>query len=139
MNDGGIVRLEDQQRSAFGFRAVHHEVVETNAPGHACQRRMMTAREAEIEGMHEGLFLETLAGTPGHSRVEVPDVPAICDRHVTGVGPAVHEDHAVFAEQAVVAGIVDVPRNKELFFLALIEIARHRLTIIYFGKTDAGM
>ena len=47
-------------------------------------------------------FFETLARAVRHSGVEIPDVPAIGDRHVAGVRPAIDEDDAVLAKQAIV-------------------------------------
>ena len=75
-----------------------------------------------------------------HVGVEVPDLPAVGDRHVAGIGLAVDEDDAIFAEQAVLARIVDEARDEE--FLrpgARREIALHRRAIVDLGKADAGM
>src|SRR5260221_8675257 len=99
----------------------------------------MWAREADIEGMHEGLFFETLGCTVGHSRVEVPDIPAIGDRHVARVRPAVDENDAVLAKQAVIAGVIDEARDEEFLLLTFCEISIDRGAVIDLGEPDARM
>ncbi len=139
VHDRGIVGLEDQQRAVSGLRTVHGEIIEADAFRHAGKRRLMPAAEADVERAHEGLFLQALGRAVRHSGVEIPDVPAVGDRHVAGVRLAVDEDDPVFAEQAVLARIVDKSRDEELLFFAPFEIARHRRAVVDLGETDTGV
>src|ERR1700745_3799914 len=92
----------------------------------------MPTPKTDLEGAHERLFLKTLFRARRHAGVEIPDVPAVGDRHVAGIGLAIDESEAVLAEQAVVARIVDETRDKEQLLAALGEVTRHRL-----GGVDA--
>jgi hypothetical protein len=139
VDDGGIVRLEYQQFSALVFRAVDREIVETDPIGHAGQRRLMAAREADVEGAHERLFLETLGCTVGHPRIEIPDIPTIGDRHMACVGPAIDENNAVLAKQAVLVGVIDEARDEEFLLRPFRKISSDRGAIIDFGEPDARM
>ena len=80
----GVVSLEDQQRAIPGFRAIHGEIFESDALGHRRERGSVPAAEIDVEGAHPGLFLAALLGALRHAGVEVPDVPAVGDRHMAG-------------------------------------------------------
>ena len=84
-------------------------------------------------------LFEALAVAEGHAGVEIPDVPAIGDRHVAGIGPAVDEDDAVFAKQTVGTGIVDEAGDEEFLLRPLREISADRGAIVDPGEPDAGM
>ena len=116
------------------FRAIDREIIETDPVGDAGQRGRMAARETDVEGAHEGFFFETLGGARRHSRVEIPDVPAIGDRHVAGVRPAIDEDDPVLAKQTVLIGVIDKARDEEFLFLPLVEIALERGAIVELRK-----
>src|SRR6185312_7088644 len=89
------------------------KIVETDAFDHGGERMPMASGESLVEGAHEVFLLKALAFAESHAGVEVPDVPAIGDRHMAGIGPPVDDDDAVFAKQAVATGIVDKARDKE--------------------------
>src|SRR5450631_1412818 len=99
----------------------------------------MPARKADVEGAHEGFFFETFLRAVGHPGVEIPDIPAIGDRHVACIRPAVDEDDAILAKQAVVVGVVDKTRHEKFLLRPLREIYRYRGAIVELGETDAGM
>ena len=86
------------------FGAVDREIVEADSFDHGGQRALMAHAKCLIERAHEVFLFEALAFAKSHAGVEVPDVPAIGDRHMAGIGPAVDDDDAVFAKQAVLAG-----------------------------------
>src|SRR6202035_5194609 len=118
---------------------VDREIVETYAFDHGGQRAPMASGESGIEGAHEVCLLQALAFAESHAGVEVPDVPAIGDRHVAGIGPAVNDDDTVFAKQAVIAGVVDETRDEEFRLRPHLEISADRGAIVYPGEPDAGM
>src|ERR1700759_900896 len=99
----------------------------------------MPSPKADVEGHHERLLFETLGRTLHHAGVEIPDVPALGDRHVTGVSTAVDEDDAIFAEQTVGARVIDEARDEEQLVVMLAEIARQRRPVVDPGETVAGM
>src|SRR5476649_712155 len=99
----------------------------------------MPAREADVEGAHESFFFETLGRAVHHPGVEIPDIPAIGDRHVACVRPAVDEDNAILAKQAVIVGVVDKARDEKTLLRPRCKIFRYRGTIVEFGKPEAGM
>src|ERR1700753_3209799 len=139
MDDGGIVGLEHQELTPPGFGAVHDEIVETDPLRDAGQRRCMAARESRIKSAEEGFFLKALGRALRHAGVEIPDVPAIGDRHVTGVGPAIDEYEPVLAKQAIVVSVVDESRDEEVLLLPLSEIALKRDAIVDLRKPPARM
>src|ERR1700740_622102 len=99
----------------------------------------MTAAEADVERAHEGLLLQALGDAGRQPRIEIPDVPAVGDRHVAGKGAPVDEDDAILSEQTVLARIVDETGEEECLLRAAVEILLQRGTVIDLGKTDAGM
>src|ERR1700691_5839211 len=99
----------------------------------------MARGERPIERAHEAFLFSALAFAEGYAGIEVPDVPAIGDRHMAGIGPAVDHDDAVFAKQAVIAGVVDEARDKEFLLRPLRKISADRGVIVDPGESDAGM
>src|SRR5258708_217947 len=74
----------------------------------------MAAAEADVESVHEGFFLEALGGTVGHAGVEIPDIPAIGDRHIAFESPAFDEHETVIAKQAVPIRVTDEDGKDEV-------------------------
>src|ERR1700733_11500318 len=99
----------------------------------------MASDERLIEAAHKVFLLEALAFAESHAGVEVPDIPAIGDRHMAGIGPAVDDDDAVFAKQAVIVGVVDEARDKEFLLRPLRKISADRGAIVNPGESCAGM
>jgi len=58
---------------------------------------------------------------------------------VAGIGPAVNDDEPIFSKQAVVAGVIDETRDKELLLRPFRKIPADRGAIVEFRKTNAGM
>ena len=139
MHDRGVVGLEYQQLPALVFRAVDREIVEADSCGHAGQCSPMPARETDVERAHERLFFETLRCAFRHPCIEIPDVPAIGDRHVTRVRPPFDEGNTVLAKQSIFARVVDKAGYEKILFRPFLEIAIDRVAIVEFGEPDAGM
>ena len=99
----------------------------------------MTLRKTGIERLHESLFLASLARARRHACVEIPDIPAIGDGKMAGIGPSVDQNDAIFSEQAVVATIIDKARREEQVLRMLAEIAFDRADVVKLCKTSAGM
>ena len=68
-------------------------------------------------------FFAALAFAERHAGVEVPDIPAVGDRHMAGIGPAIDENNAIFAEQTVVPGIIDKAGDEEFLLRPVREIS----------------
>src|SRR3984885_10742981 len=99
----------------------------------------MASDERLIEAAHKVFLLEALAFAESHAGVEVPDIPAIGDRHMAGIGPAIDDDDAVFAKQAVVVGVVDEARDEEFLLRPFQKISADCGGIVDPGEPDAGM
>src|ERR1700680_2842392 len=78
-----------------------------------------------------------LAFAECHICVEVPDIPTIGDRHVASIGPAIDHDDAIFAEQAIIAGIVDEARNKKFLLRSFLEISADRGAVVDLCQSGA--
>src|SRR5215210_9193510 len=99
----------------------------------------MAPRKADLEGVHEGLFFETLGRTVRHSGVQVPDIPAGGDRHVASVRTAFDEYEPVLAKQPVLARIVDEARDEKFLLRPRREVFADCCAIVQLGETDACM
>src|SRR5262249_21526666 len=110
-----------------------------DSTGHLSQWAAMGTRESDVECAHEPLFLETLGRASRHPCIEIPDVPAIGDRHVTCVRSPLDENDAVFAKQSVCARVVDKAGYEKLLLRPFCEIAIDRVVIVEFGEPHAGM
>ena len=119
--DRGVVGFEQQQLSALVFGAIDREIVQAYSIGHIGQRGPMPARKSGVERAHERLFFETLRCVFRHPRVEIPDIPAIGDRHMTRVRPPFDESNTVLAEQSILACIVDKAGHEKILFRPFLE------------------
>ena len=95
--------------------------------------------EIMIEVAHEAFFFKPLLHVERHAGVEIPNVPAVRDRHVASIGFAGDEHDPVFAEQAICIRIIDEAGGEELLLHAFGKISRKRGAIFDPAKPDAGM
>src|SRR5713226_628625 len=121
------------------FRAVDREIVETYPIGHGSQCGSMPNRETAVEVSHEIFFFEAFAFAERHACVEIPDIPAIGDRHVAGIRPSIDEDDSIFAKQTIIVGIIDEARHEKFQLRSFCEISDYCGAIIELGEPDAGM
>src|SRR5579871_2342229 len=103
VDDSRVVGLKDQEFAVAVFRTVDCEIIETDAARDRIQCAAVATRKVAIEIAHETFFFAALLSTERHARIEIPDVPALGDRHMTGKGLSADEHDPVFAEQAVAA------------------------------------
>src|SRR4051812_37372863 len=139
MHHGGVIRLEYQEFRGLVFRTIDREIVEAYSFDHLRQRSPVARHEQFIEPAHEDRLFAALAFAEHHARVEIPDVPLLSDRHVTGIWPAIDHNNSIFAKQAVAAGIINEAGKKEFLLRSLLKISSHCGTGIDLGKANAGM
>lgn len=139
MHDGGVVGFENQQLVALVLGAIDDEIIEADAPAHLVERVSVARREGAIEVAHEDRLFRTLLLAEGHVGVEIPDVPAVGDRHVAGVGFTVDHRETIFAVEPVGARIVDEARDEEILLVTLGKIGCDRRSIVELREADAGM
>ncbi len=99
----------------------------------------MARREGMIEVAHEGRLFRTLLFAERHVGVEIPDVPAVGDRHVAGVSFAVDHRETIFAVEPVRVHVVDEARDEEILFVPFGKIGCERCRVVELGEPDAGM
>lgn len=139
VHDGGVVRLKHQEFAVLVLGAIDDEIIEADAPAHLCERRAMACCKGLVEVKHEDGFLRPLLLAERHIGVEIPDVPAVGDRHVAGIGPAVDHRETIFAIETVRAHIVDEARDEEVLLVAPGNIGCERRRVVELGEADAGM
>ena len=139
MDDRGIVGFEHQKPPVTRFSTVHDEIIETDPRYDGTERGRVAPCETGIESPHETFFFEALGCALRHAGVEIPDVPAIGDRHVASIGAAVDEHDSVLAKQAVFTGIIDETRDEEILLLPFGEIAPKRELVVDLHKPPARM
>src|SRR5258708_22786121 len=139
VDNGGIVRLENQQFSALAFRAVDREIIEAYSIDDGVQGVSMANCEATIEGAHEVFFFAALAFAESHICVEIPDVPPIGYRHVATIWPAIDDDDTILAKQAIIVGVIDETRDEKFLLRSFREISADRGAIVDLGQSDARM
>ena len=118
VHDGGVVGFEDQQLAVLVLGAIDDEIIEADAPAHLVERDLVArARTRWSKSSMKTASSSPLLLAERHVGVEIPDVPAIGDRHVAGVGLAVDHGETIFAIEPVGARIVDEARDEEILLL----------------------